>query len=63
MKDEAPHGSVFGGYGFFSYSGTRNNPSAGNGQPAARRSSARPSLRERILQLSVSALLARRTRS
>jgi hypothetical protein len=62
MKDDAPHGSVFGGYGFFSYGGTRNNPSAGNGTPAARRSSSRLNLRQRLLQLSTSALLARRTR-
>ena len=62
MKDDAPHGSVFGGYGFFSYSGTRNNPSAGNGARAARQSSTRPGLRQRLLQLSTSALLSRRTR-
>ena len=63
MKDDTPHGSVFGGYGFFSYSGTQNNPSAGNGTPPARQSSTRPSLRQRLLQLSASALLARWTRS
>jgi hypothetical protein len=63
MKDDTPHGSVFGGYGFFSYPGTRNNPSAGNGTPPAQRSSTRPSLRQRLLQRSAGALLARWTRS
>jgi hypothetical protein len=63
MKDDAPHGSVFGGYGFFSYVGTRNKPSAGNGTPAARQSSTRPGLRQRLLQLSSGTLLSRRTRS
>ena len=63
MKDDAPHGSVFGGYGFFSYAGTRNKPSAGNRTPSDRQSSSRPTLRQRLAQLSASALLARRTRS
>ena len=62
MKDDAPHGSVFGGYGFFSYGGTRNTPSAGNGTPAVRRSSNRLNLRQRLLQFSASALLSRRMR-
>jgi hypothetical protein len=62
MKEDTPHGSVFGGYGFFSYAGTRNNPSAGNGTPPARQSSTRPTLRQRLLQLSASALLSRWTR-
>ncbi len=63
MKDDTPHGSVFGGYGFFSYSGTQNNPSSGNGSRVAPRSSARPSLRQRMLLRSASAWLARWTRS
>jgi hypothetical protein len=60
MKDDMPHGSVFGGYGFFSYAAMRNRPSAGNGSPSSPRSSDRPGLR--LLQRGASALLARWTR-
>lgn len=63
MKDDTPHGSVFGGYGFFSYSGTQNSPSAGNGSRTAPRSSARPTPRQRMLLRSASAWFARWTRS
>jgi hypothetical protein len=36
MKFDPPHGSVFGGYGFWTYSATPNShPSAGNASPHA----------------------------
>lgn len=36
MKFDPPHGSVFGGYGFWTYSATPNSqPSAGNASPPA----------------------------
>jgi hypothetical protein len=63
MKDDTPHGSVFGGYGFFSYTAMRNRPSAGNNPPPSPRSSGRPGLRLRLLQRGASALLARWTRN
>jgi hypothetical protein len=36
MKFDPPHGSVFGGYGFWTYSATPNSHSSGgNANPAA----------------------------
>lgn len=36
MKFDPPHGSVFGGYGFWTYSATpSSHPSAGNASPRA----------------------------
>ncbi|HXV06729.1 MAG TPA: hypothetical protein VD791_01770 [Burkholderiales bacterium] len=50
MKFDAPHGSVFGGYGFWSYSAAPNSqPSAGNSGPSAGTSPERGSLSLRWL--------------
>jgi hypothetical protein len=62
MKDDTPHGSVFGGYGFFSYAAMRNRPSAGNSSPPSPRSSDRSGSRLRLLQRGAGALLARWSR-
>ena len=49
MKHDTPQGSVFGGYGFFSYSALpgRRRPT-GNATPAAARSSANPKRQSRL---------------
>jgi hypothetical protein len=50
MKFDAPHGSVFGGYGFWSYSAApTSHPSAGNSSPPAGTSPERGSLSLRRL--------------
>ena len=50
MKFDAPHGSVFGGYGFWTYSAAPNShPSAGNASPPAATSPDRGSLSLRWL--------------
>jgi len=43
MKHDFPQGSVFGGYGFFSYSALPDRPrSTGTATPVATRSSSNP---------------------
>ena len=63
MKFEAPRGSVFGGYGFWTYSSTPDlQPSAGNRHPRAPEPTARSSLSLRAVAQGASRLLTRWTR-
>jgi hypothetical protein len=63
MKFDAPHGSVFGGYGFWTYSATPNShSSAGNASPPAATSQDRGSLSLRWL-LDHARRVLRRTRA
>ena len=63
MKFDAPHGSVFGGYGFWTYSVTPNShPSAGNASPRTATSPDRSSLSLRWL-LDHARRVLRRTRA
>jgi hypothetical protein len=62
MKFDAPHGSVFGGYGFWTYSATLNShPSAGNSSRSTETSPERGSLSLRWL-LDHARRMLRRTR-
>jgi len=63
MKFDAPHGSVFGGYGFWSYSAAPNShPSAGNFSSPAATSPERSALSLRWL-LDHARRMLRRTRA
>jgi hypothetical protein len=53
MKDDTPHGSVFGGYGFFSYPG-RGTTLRRQRQPRCPAIVRRPGLRQRMLLRSAS---------
>jgi hypothetical protein len=58
MKFEPPHGSVFGGYGFWSYSSTSHpQPSAANSSPQAPSENRRSATSLRSLAESASRLL------